>query len=135
MGEIMRTISEIYRDRLVAEADEADAIGLTKIAENLTRQIESNQVRSKNSSYTYSAEEFEQDIQDALWNVVVRTADFHGAFVDATKAQDLVDHFSREIISNIRSVAKISSVVGGHEPKLPGEKQTSDVLEVGEDDE
>lgn len=131
----MSTISEIYRDRLVAEADEADAIGLTKIAENLTRQIESNPVRSKNSSYTYSSEEFEQDIQDSLWNVVVRTADFHGAFVDSAKAQDLVDHFSREIVSNIRNVAKISNVIGAHEPKLPGENPTSDILEVGEDDD
>ena len=130
----MRTISEIYRDRLVAEADEADAIGLTKIAENLTRQIEASPVRSKNSSYTYSSEEFEQDLQDALWNVVIRTADFHGAFVDTAKAQDLVDHFSREITSSIRSVAKISSVVGAYEPKLPGEKQTFDMLEVEEDE-
>lgn len=128
-----RTINEIYRDRLVAEADEADNMRLTKLAENITRQIERQPVREANESYTYPVEAFEQDVQDALWDVVVRTADFHGSFISSQTAQEIVEHFSQEMINNIRKAAKITSPVGAYEPRLPGEELASAVIEVEEE--
>jgi hypothetical protein len=126
----MRTISEIYRDRLVAEADEADNLQLTKLAENITRQVEKTPVREANASYTYAASDFRQDIQDSLWDLVIRTADFHGAYISSEKAQSIVDYYGNEIVDNIRKAAGISSDIGSYEPKLPGEIPGSVMLDI-----
>ena len=128
----MRTINETYRDRLIAEADEADNLRLTKLAENITRQIESNPIRKSNEPYTYPNNAFEQDVQDAIWKVVVRTADFHGAYVNSQKAQEIVDYYSEEIVNNIRKTAKISTPIGAYEPKLMGESNEISVIEIEE---
>lgn len=127
-----RTINEIYRDRLVAEADEADNMRMTKLAENITRQIERHPVREANASYTYPSKDFEQDVQDSLWDIVIRAADFHGVFINSEKAQSIVDHFSQEIVDDIRKVASISTPIGSYEPVLPGEVRKTSIIEVEE---
>ena len=71
----MRTINELQLNRLLAEAEEADTIGLNKVAEHLTNQIEKNTVRSNNENYTYASSDFENDVHGILWDAVVRTAD------------------------------------------------------------
>jgi hypothetical protein len=126
----MRTISEIYRDRLVAEADEADKLQLTKLAENITRQVEKNPVREASASYTYPVSDFKQDIQDSLWNLVIRTADFHGMYISSEKAQSIVDYFENEIVDNIRKAAGVSGDIGSYEPKLPGEDSGAVILDI-----
>jgi hypothetical protein len=128
----MRTINDIYSTRLVAEAEEADNQGLTKIAENLTRQLETVNVRSHKQPYTYSSNSFEQDIQDALWSVVLRTADFHGTFIPAKVGQKVVDYFSEQIVDNIRKSASINGTRGFYEPNLPGEVNSSCIIDIDE---
>lgn len=131
---IMRTITELHRDRLLAEAEEADIEGLTKVAENLTRQIEKAPIRPEGAGYTYPHEDFEQDVQDSLWSVVVRTADFHGASIDSNKAQELVDFYTEELVSAIKSAGKITSKIGVYEPSVPGETRQIPVIEVEEEE-
>ena len=128
----MKTITEIHRDRLVAEAEEADSTGLTKIAENLTRQIESTDVRTNEENYTYAGSDFHQDVQDSLWKVVVRTSDFHGAFVNSKKAQEIVDYYTESIVKSIRQAGNISTNVGSYEPPVPGEDGSVAVIDVEE---
>lgn len=128
----MRTITELHRDRLLAEAEEADTEGLTKVAENLTRQIERAPIRANGVGYTYSNEDFEQDVQDNLWSIIVRTADFHGASIDSKKAQELVDFYAEELISVIKKAGRITSPIGAHEPSVPGENRQVLVIEVEE---
>jgi len=128
----MRTISELQRDRMVAEAEEADTIGLVKVAEQLTRQVEKVAIRKNYEGYTYSSEDFENDIQEAIWGAVVRTADFHGAYVDSKKAQKIVEHYAEQIVSDIRKSARLGDS-GAYEPKLPGESRRVQVLSVDEE--
>lgn len=128
-----RTINEIYRDRLVAEAEEAENRGMVKIAENITRQLERAPVRDKTASYTYNNESFEQDVQDALWDAVIRTADFHGVFISASRVQGIVEAHSKLLLDDIRKTAGIPSSIGAYEDKLIGEYRDSSVIEVEED--
>lgn len=130
-GDNMRTINEIHRDRLVAEAEEAETRGMVKIAENLTRQIEKSEVRDNNENYTYGSDDFEIDVQEALWDAVVRTADFHGSFVDSEKAQKIVEHYADMIISDIRKIARLKET-GAYEPTLPGEQRQVEVISIEE---
>lgn len=114
---------------LAAEADEADTIGLTKIAENITRQLEKTASRDSESGYIYTREDFSQDIQDNLWSVVIRTADFHGTHFDSKKAQQLVDFYSDKIVDELRAIANLSPA-GAFEPALPGEKRETVALDL-----
>ena len=125
----MRTITTTYFDRLVAEAEEADSLKLTKLAENITRVIETTPVREKTAEYIYPIESFQKDVQEAIWNIIVRTADFHNTFIPSNKAQDIVDHYCSEIVDDIRKAAGLGDI-GHYEPKLPGEE-----LEVSDDTE
>jgi len=129
----MKTITELHRDRLVAEAEEADKTGLTKIAENITRQVEKVSVRPTDTSYTYTINAFEQDVNDSLWDVVTRTSDFHGAFLDSKKAQEIVDYFSAALVTSIRKSAGIHSPIGAYEPAVPGEDGQPIILDVDEE--
>lgn len=126
----MRTINETHRDRLVAEADEAEIVGLTKVAENLTRQIEKNAVRANDSNYIYSSQDFENDVAEGLWDLIVRASDFHDAHVDSEKAQKLVETYAGRFISDIRKIAGSDS--GAYEPTLPGEN-AKEILNIEEE--
>lgn len=127
----MKTINSIHFETLVAEASEADELGLTKIAENITRQIENVDVRDISEKYSYNTNEFKQDIQDSLWSIVIRTADFHKAKLDSKKAQDIVDYYSAKIVDELRKTANIKNV-GAYESLLPGEKREEVTLEIEE---
>lgn len=128
----MRTIKEIHRDRLVAEAEEADIVGFSKIAENLTKQIEKTAVRDNEESYSYNESSFYDDIQERLWDIVIRTADFHDTYIDSEKAQNLVDIYSDKIIYDLRKVAKVSTNIGAYEDSVLGEQKYIEVIDIEE---
>jgi len=130
----MRTISENLRDRMVAEAEEAETQGLVKVAENLTQQVEKNAVRTDDGRYSYSNEDFTNDIEASLWDVVVRTADFHGQHVDAVQAQKVVESVATEMVREIRNAIGVTHGVGAFEPSTPGEIKETVTISV-EDDE
>jgi hypothetical protein len=129
----MRTIKELHRDRLVAEAEEADIVGLTKVAEHLTCQVEKTAVRSNDESYTYDGNDFDNDIKNLLWDAVVRTSDFHDSHVDSEKAQKLVEHYAELLISDIRKIAKITNNIGAYESNVPGECRRTNILIIDEE--
>ena len=126
----MRTINTVLRDRILAEAEEAETQGLTKIASVLTDQLEINPVRDSEESYTYSSEDFERDVEASLWNVIVRTADFHGTAFSSEKAQEIVEFYSKEILKDVRASLHAEHGVGAYEKSLPGQVRESVILEV-----
>lgn len=119
----MKTINTILRDRILAEAEEAEIQGLVKIASSLTDQLELNKVRDVSENYKYSSSEFEKDVQNSLWNIIIRTADFHNASFKSDEAQEIVDFYSKEILKEIRSSMRIPHKVGSYEEPVPGEEQ------------
>jgi len=134
-GDNMRTITENLRNRMVAEAEEAETQGLVKIAENLTQQIERNDVRPTDSHYIYSSEDFMSDVETKLWDVIVRTADFHGKHIDAAQAQAIVESVATEMVHEIRNAIGVEHGVGAFEPPVPGENKKEVLVSVDDDDE
>jgi c-di-AMP phosphodiesterase-like protein len=117
---------------MVAEAEEADTIGLVKVAEHLTRQIEKTAIRENDSSYTYDSEDFEEDIQELVWDAVVRTADFHDVHIDSKNAQKLVEAYTQLLLTDLRKLARVPSEIGAYETSIPGEVRQTEVLAVEE---
>jgi hypothetical protein len=129
----MRSITENQRDRMVAQAEEAEVRGLTKIAEHLTYQIEKTAVRPTDSFYSYAKNEFQHDIETALWAAILRVADFHDKTIDPVDAQEIVEKFAEDLIHDVRVKAGADSV-GAHEPNLPGEIKEHISIELSENE-
>ena len=129
----MRTINDNLRDRLVAEAEEAEVQGLTKVAEHLTHQIEKNDVRNSSEFYSYAENDLCDDVESALWSAAIRVADFHNQSIDANEIDKSVKAFAGDFIKDMRN--KIgASTVGAYEPNLPGEEKEFVTMELREDD-
>jgi hypothetical protein len=125
----MRTITENLKIRLIAEAEEAKIQGLTKIAETLP-QIKDLPVRENTDSYTYSNDDLQNDVKASIWNIVVRTADFHNCYIDMQKASQIVDFYANDILADLRKVANIEHGIGAYEPNIPGEAKQTVILEI-----
>lgn len=130
----MRTVTENLKNRLIIQSEEAEVQGLTKIASHLIDQAESLSIRSDDQSYTYSNDDFQNDIESSIWGAVVRFADFHNVTIDAIKAQDLVEKIASDLISELRVKTGTIHGVGAFEPTVSGEERKTVILDVNEDD-
>lgn len=128
----MRTITENLKERIVAQSNEAKVQGLTKTASHLTDIAEKAPIRKNADSYTYSNEDFELDVEGAIWNAVVRFADFHNISVDGTQAQSIVEKTAKDLISELRAKTGTVHGVGAYESNVPGESKQTVVLTVEE---
>ncbi len=130
----MRTVTENLKKRLIIQAEEAKVQGLTKIASHLNVQAERNPIRNDGDSYTYSNDDFQNDVENSIWGAVVRFADFHNVSIDAIKAQDLVEKVAADLISELRVKTGAVHGVGAYEPIVSGEERQTVILDVTEDD-
>lgn len=126
----MRTISKSLRNRLVAQAFEADFQGLNKVASVLRKQADEAIIREDDEEYIYSMNSLKNDIEDLLWKAAIRTQDYFGKSVDSSEISDIITSYSNELIQTIRT--KIGGdIVGKYEPLVPGEERF--VVEIDED--
>lgn len=131
----METINSTLFFRLLAQAEEAETQGMEKLAESLTTQIEKNAslIRESDENYSYSSESFQKDVNDHLWNAVLRVADFYDVKqFHADKTQEMIEKMAKEIVSEICLQANINHGVGAYEEPVPGELINQVNLEVSE---
>ncbi len=132
----MRTITENLFNRLLAQAQEAELQGLSRIAEGLTDQIEKNShlVRKDDSFYLYNEKEFRNDLNSQLWSIIVRAADFYGIRkFDAAITQELIDKTAQNLVEDFCNVIGINHGVGAYEENVPGELIGKIDIEITED--
>lgn len=132
----MRTITENLFNRLLAQAQEAELQGLSKIAEGLTNQIEKNShlVRKDDSFYLYNEEEFRNDLNSQFWNIIVRAADFYGVRkFDAVVTQELIDKTAQILVEDFCNIVGINHGVGAYEENVPGELTGRVDIEITEE--
>jgi len=134
----MRTIRELLFKRLALQADEADRVGLTKLASDVTSLLDrqSENVRSDQDFYLYDADEFNSDVNGHLWDAVVRVADFYDIKgLDIKTAEKIVSAISKEMKESI-CIAHFGTdkAVGAFEPTVPGEIKEQESIEISEDE-
>jgi len=128
----MRTITENQFNRLVIQAEEAEKQKLTKIATNLTKQVEKVSVRPDDASYIYAQSSLSEDVEVSLWDAAIRISDFHNASVDAVEMQGLIETFAKALIKEIEIKANCEHGVGAYEPSVPGEDRETVAIEIEE---
>lgn len=124
------TIAEHVRNRLVAQAEEAETQGLTKIAEHLTNQIERSDIRLTESFYSYAEHELQDDVENILWDAAIRVIDFHDRPFNAVDVYEEVNRVAKELVTNLR--VKIGAIdgVGAFEPDIIGEEKGHVTIEL-----
>lgn len=130
-----RTITNNFYHRLFAQADEADTLGLNKVGEHLTNIIVKSTRRPDNAFYSYAEDQLKFDVEGALWDAVVRIADFHDCQLDAKEIQAAIDEYSDDFIKTIRNKLGAVDGVGAYEPTVAGEERSHTVMEVELNDE
>jgi hypothetical protein len=132
----MRTIKKTLLYRMIAQADEADLQGLAKVSESLTTQITKNaeSTREVDTHYVYPKTEFQRDVEDKFWDIVVRAADFYDINIDAQEVQPLIEKYAEELTQELRVKFAVKHGVGAYEPTVPGELNDRVMIEIVEED-
>jgi thermostable 8-oxoguanine DNA glycosylase len=113
--------SVVYR-KLVAQAEEAKAQGLTKLASNIMEAI-GDEPAEELKEYSYT--QMENDIHGHLWKVASHVMKYYNvSFADVQKLDKGILLWASELIDEVEhSLGVGGSVKGPLEPKLPGENK------------
>jgi hypothetical protein len=125
----MRTINEKMSKRIKIQAQEAELIGLKKVAGHLN-QLAETKTRENDASYVYKRSDLANDVEAKLWQAALRVADYYDCSIAAEFVQDNIERFAEELVSVIGKQARISHGVGAHEPAVPGEVIEEVLIEV-----
>ena len=126
----MRTITKKFALRLAAQSQEAKLRGMTKLADKIDNLIKSNNTRDNDASYMYAEAELKDNVESALWNGVVRAADYYDCNIDTADIQKAVESLASQLIEEVRINGHISHGVGAYEPSVPGEVLEKVAIEI-----
>jgi hypothetical protein len=133
MSMVTRSITDTLKKRLLAQAVEANNMGLEKTAELIVTDLETTPERSDDDHYTYSSEELQQDVEQLVYTAALRVQDYFNKTADAREVTDLTESFAQDLIDQVRHVIG-GNVIGPYEPQVPGEVRERTSIEVGEDE-
>lgn len=116
--------NETY-SRLVAQAEEAKELQLTKLAEDVLSAVGSVP-RDEEENFTYSYEDLRDNIQRTLWKSAMEIVAYHDAKkADIQKMETTIKGLAEQVLSNVELAIGMSGKIGSNEPKLPGQAQNS----------
>ena len=121
----MRTVTNSLKKKILAQAQEAETLGLNKIAQQLEHSISITSVREDDEEYTYDRDELKQDVEQLLWSAALRAQDFFGKTADARYAHDLIEDFAEDFIDQLR--LKIGGKLGVYENAVAGQFEDIEV--------
>lgn len=132
---IKRSISENHLNRLEAQLEEAKLLKLTKIAESLESQIDSNKDNVRHTDhYIYTDGDLKNDVNNNLWAAAMRMMDYLGEVPDARNIQKIIDKYASELFNEVCVASNVSDGVGAYDTNVPGEARDFTSLEVNEND-
>ena len=128
----MRPIKESLLLNLTKQAEEADLLGLTKIASQITSQIESFPIRSS-GLFFYASKDLEEEIDSRFWSSTIDTLNFHNVSnFDVRELEDFVVTSRNEFLDQLRHKIGCVSPHGAFENSIPGEEKEIVDLEINE---
>jgi hypothetical protein len=123
----MKTISKLAMERLQLQKTEAEVQGMNNVVNHIEDIIKKNSSRDNEDNYTYTHDEYTNDLKNLLWEAIVRTADYYGKNFTVEAADQFVGSFLKQISNDAKIVVGAEkALIGPHEPLLPGEKRNSE---------
>lgn len=116
----MKKLNSVIYNKLLAQAEEAKAQGLTKLASGILEAI-GPYPNDESSEYTYS--ELKEDINRDMWKMATRLMHYYDIeSLDAEKLNETMIAVASKMLEELERTMNVDSViVGPLEPKVPGE--------------
>lgn len=116
----MKKLNSVIYNKLLAQAEEAKAQGLTKLASGILEAI-GPYPNDESSEYTYS--ELKEDINRDMWKMATRLMHYYDIeSLDAEKLNETMIAVASKMLEELERAMNVDSViVGPLEPKVPGE--------------
>lgn len=121
----MRTITVKLKKQLEAQKQEAQTLGLTKVASNIESQLKDQNTR-EGDFYTYASSELLNDVEFLFSKAALRIQDYFDKAEDQVAVAKIVEVFAQDFIN---SFAK-NDILGPFEPTVPGELKERTEIEV-----
>jgi hypothetical protein len=118
---MMNKLNNETYSRLVAQAEEARELKLTKLAEDVLSAVGSVP-RDEDDGFTYSYEELKSNISRTLWKSAMEIVAYHdGKKADIQKIGMRVEELTEQVLSDIELAIGVSGKIGPNEPALLGQ--------------
>lgn len=129
----MTSINAQLLKRLNLQANEAKQQGKVELASHINTQLVkcASKVINENSDFSYSNVEFNHDVKEKLWDVLLTCASFYDLkSINTEKMDQVIEKFANEFVNEIRIANNVESVIGKFEEKLLGQEDLiKDIVE------
>lgn len=116
----MRKIKETVYQRLVAQVDELQERGLTKLASSIESAINEDVTFDDGSDYSY--DQLSEEVNTDLWKAATRFIRYYNLdHADVEKVQRAILEVNKKLASELESALEVDLKSKTLEPKLPGE--------------
>jgi len=129
----MRTISNKVASQLALQKDEANELGLTKVASFIDKELTAP-TRDSDQLYSYSQEELYSDIESKLAEATVRICDYFNVAPDSRQVHDLVEDMKSQLFFEVKAMTGVEDGIGPYEPLIVGERREETAITISEDD-
>jgi hypothetical protein len=116
----MVKLNSVIFNKLMAQADEAQTRGLTKLASDIKQAI-GTEPASELSEYSYV--QLRDDIRQDIWKAAAKLITYYNMeSVDADKLQHAILHVTAQVMDDLEHSLQVDEIaVGPLEPSVPGE--------------
>jgi len=116
----MKKLNIVIYNKLLAQAEEAKAQGLTKLASGILEAIGSHP-NEEESEYSYK--QLQDDVHRDLWKVASRLLHYYDVqSLDAEKIDAEILVWASKLVDGLEETIGVDEVlVGALEPKVPGQ--------------
>jgi hypothetical protein len=118
----MKQLNSVIYNKLIIQAEEAKAQGMTKLAHNILGSICGS---PNDEEIQYSIGDMQDEIQHELWRLASNVLKYYDTkSVDALKLNDIIESLADKFIEGVGGVIKTNAVIAGpFEPPVPGESK------------
>lgn len=130
----MKTISSKVAHQLSLQKEEAQELGLTKVATFISKGLNGSEQRTDEESYSYSQEELYSDLETKLAEATMRVCDYFNVAPDSRKVVELVDDLKSQMFFEVKAMTGVEDGIGPYEPIIVGEKREETAITINEDE-
>lgn len=122
----MRTITVKLKKQLEAQKQEAQTLGLTKVASSIESQLADQNTRENTDFYTYASSDLVNDVEYFLNKAALRIQDYFDKAEDQVAVAKVVEVFAQDFINSFSR----KEILGPFEPSVPGELKEITEIEI-----
>ena len=116
----MKKLNSTIYNKLLLEAEEANELGLNKLASSVINAIGDS---PEENNITYSHNQLQEDVKSEMWKVATHLFQYHNMnSLDSKKTDEILESLASKFIKDLEYHLDLSPI-GKLEERLPGENE------------